>query len=108
MPRRKCLRQVWSETKLAASYLKLALRYEWFPYKIKMCGAAELYFWCEFSLSVVSSNSVLDFYVVNLLLAENPRFCLLEIEAGELNSSIFHNVPPEINESRKILQKRKK
>ena len=72
-----------------------------------MCGAAELYFWYESSLSVVSSNSAPDFYIVNLFLAENPQFCLLEIKAGELNSSIFHNVPPEINGSRKILQKRK-
>ena len=73
-----------------------------------MCGAAEIYFWCEFSLSVMSPNSALVFYIINTFLAENPRFCLLETKAGEVNFSIFHNVPPEINESRKILQKRKK
>ena len=70
-----------------------ALRYEWFPYKAKMCGAAELNFWCEFNLCVVSSDSALDFYIVNLFFAENPRFCLLEIKAGKSNISIFHNVP---------------
>ena len=73
-----------------------------------MCGAAELYFWHQFSLSVVSLNSSLDFHIVNFFLGENPRFCLLEIKAGKLNSSIFHNVPSEIKGSRKILQKRKK
>ena len=73
-----------------------------------MSGVAELSFWCEFSLNVVKSNSALDFCLINLFLAENPRFCLLEIKAGKSNFSIFHKVPTEINGSRKILQKRKK
>ena len=73
-----------------------------------MSGVAELSFWCEFSLNVVKSNSALDFCLINFFLVENPRFCLLEIKAGKLNFSIFHNVPPEINRSRKISQKRKK
>ena len=73
-----------------------------------MCDAAELYFWHEFSLSVVSLNSSLDFCIVNLFLGENPRFCLLEIKAGKLNSSIFHKIPSEIKGSLNILQKLKK
>ena len=85
-----------------------ALHYEWLPCKAKMCSATELNFWCEFSWSVVSSDSDLDIYKVNLYLAENLRFCLLEIKAAKSNFSIFHNVPPEINGPRKILQKRKK
>ena len=56
--------------------LKLKLRYEGFPYKVKMCDTAELYFCCEFSFSVVNSNSALDFYIENLFLAENLRSSL--------------------------------
>ena len=73
-----------------------------------MCSATELNFWCEFSLSVVSSDSDLDFYKVNLYLAENLRFCFLKIKAAKSNFSIFHIVPREINGPCKILQKLKK
>ena len=73
-----------------------------------MCGAAELNFWCESNLRVASSASALDFYIVNLFFAENPRFGLLEIKAGKSNISILHNVPTKINRSCKILQKCKK
>ena len=63
-------------------------------FMVKICGGAELNFWCEFSFNFVSSDSALDFYIVNLFLAENLRFCSLEIKAGKSNFYIFHNVPP--------------
>ena len=58
---------------------------------VKMCGGAELNFWCEFSFNFVSSDSALAFYTVNLFLAENLLFCSLEIKAGKKsNFYIFH------------------